>query len=109
MADYIRLFENEEQGSGTAVSEVFRTDQDFETQRALRIIGTLDGGTLKIQTLDPSVEVSAAIDANWIDTDDTITLPSYWLMPFQRVNFRLKATSLGVNTDFTVDLLINKK
>ena len=54
---YVRLFNAETQGSGSAVSSSFRTDGNINIAltmpTALRIHGTLDGGTLKLQTLDP--------------------------------------------------------
>ena len=109
MQDFIRLFENEPQGSGTTVSEPFRCDQSKETDRSLRMVGTLDGGKLFLQTLDPTVSVKDAIDADWANTDDEIVLPSYELLPFQRVNLRLKAVDLGPDADFTIDLLLNLK
>lgn len=109
IADFRTLFENETQGTGTAVSPVFRTDLSKETNVGLRIHGTLDSGTLKLQTLDPRVAVSDASDSDWVDTDDTISLPSFYTLPFQRLPMRLKATSLGASANFTVDLIHNLK
>jgi hypothetical protein len=109
IADYTTLFENEDQGSGTAVSPVFRADLSTETNVGLRIYGTLDGGTLKIQTLDPKVALADATDGDWINTDDTVEIPSYYTLPFTRLSMRLKATSLGASADFSVDLIHNLK
>jgi len=107
--EYTRLFDGEEQGTGTAVSEAFRSDYTNLVESTLRFVGTLDGGSMNLQTLDPSVALDDATDSDWINTDDIITFPSYSILPFQQLNLRLKATSLGASADFTVDLIKNKK
>lgn len=107
--EYIRLFDGETQGTGTTVSEAFRSDYTNQVESSLRFAGTLDGGVMKLQTLDPSVALTDATDSDWVDTDDTISFPSYSILPFQQLNLRLKATGLGASADFTVDLIKNKK
>lgn len=116
MADYIRLFDGETQGTGSSASIAFRTDDGINAAKfmlpSLRIVGSLDSGTLKLQTLDPSVDLVDADNAvdsdDWVNTDDTIAIPSLYVAPVQRLWFRLLATNLGASANFTVDLILNK-
>lgn len=107
--EYTRLFNNETQGSGTAVSQVFRADHNSSITAGLRFAGTLDGGTINIQVLDPSISVESASDSDWANTQDLITVPDYYHIDFTQVSIRLKATNLGASANFTVDFFPNKR
>lgn len=107
--EYTRLFNATTQGTGTAVSQAFRSDYNNLIESTLRFTGTLNGGTMNLQTLNPAVALADAVDSDWVNTDDVITFPSYSIVPFQQLNLRLKATSLGASANFTVDLVLNKK
>lgn len=107
--EYIRLFDNETQGTGTSTSEAFTVNYDSTLKGGLRLAGTLDGGSIVIQTLDPSTSVQNASDSDWVSVQNTVMIPSYYEVSFTKANLRLKATNLGASANFTVDFFPNKR
>ena len=103
---YKELFANQGEVA-EAVSEPFRLDA-YANQLEdpiLRNHGTIDGGSIKLQSLDPAKNLQNADMAydstDWQDSDDSVGAQGNYRLLRNRMYWRLKLTGLGASADLS--------
>lgn len=101
-------------GQGAAaelVSEPFNLNEkpsNFATPQ-LRTYGTLDGGSVVLQTRNPDVTNFTADNSyastDWQDTDDTVLEQGILALAISSLKVRLKASNLGASANWSAELI----